>query len=171
MTKSLLILNDDAADRVRKEYGAYVKRLRKEVPDLVLVGGAVRDTLFNRPVKDLDFMTADGTARLRLQGSFRTPLRLCPGARNPTYEHHTGNLVEVLETEDRAANVLIVLDIVARVQEFPDTLSQVWFDGEHVHCLAGFAFARDELYVETNERMTPERLARLKAKYPEFGFN
>ncbi|KVR95827.1 hypothetical protein WK28_01930 [Burkholderia vietnamiensis] len=74
------------------------------------------------------------------------------------------------ENYDKTINILHVSSIVGRILEFPDSLSQIWYDGESVFCTHGFSNAVDTGVVTYKPNMSEERLARIKAKYPDFKF-
>jgi tRNA nucleotidyltransferase/poly(A) polymerase len=49
----------DSAANTHARLARWLSPLGPNLPPLYLVGGAVRDLLLNRPVKDIDVMTAD----------------------------------------------------------------------------------------------------------------
>lgn len=169
MTGKIVELADCGAELVIKEYRERMGAWRTFVPDLVLAGGAIRDVLFGRPVKDMDLLSAYADAPVLLGDALGGGLRPCLAEREEGYGAE-GHLVEVYETGDRAINLLIVTDVLGRIEEFPGSISKVWFDGESVWCTKDFINTRDDGTIRTYERMTPERQQRLLTKYPDFSF-
>ncbi|MGU2420719.1 hypothetical protein, partial [Burkholderia cenocepacia] len=145
--------------------------LRKYVPDLVLVGGAVRDVYFKRPVKDLDFMTCDDQAARILSEYYGEPLTRCITVSDEEYEGDAGDtMIAAYENAGKTINVLHVSNQIQHIAMFPDTLSQVWTDGERVYASAKFNGGIPSKTAFYTERMTDERLGRLRSKYQDFTF-
>jgi len=167
----VLTLRGPAVSHVIDTYGNALKELRTYVPDLVLVGGAVRDVYFKRPVKDLDFMTCDDQASRILSEYYGEPLTRCIAVSDEEYEGDARDtMIAAYENAGKTINVLHVSNQTQHIAMFPDSLSQIWTDGEHVYASAKFnggIVSRTAFYTE---RMTDERLCRLRTKYPDFDF-
>lgn len=158
-------------EQVLTEYGDVLRELRQHVPDLILVGGAVRDVYFRRPVKDLDYMSGDGQAPRVIAEHYNESIYPC--LRRVTGEEYDGardTMIAAYENEGKTVNVLWVSGIEARIAHFPDSISQVWTDGEKVYASGAFQETAASRIVTYNERMTDERLDRIKTKYPDFEY-
>ncbi|RQU14215.1 hypothetical protein DF152_17275 [Burkholderia cenocepacia] len=166
----VLTLRGPAVSHVIETYGNALTELRKYVPDLVLVGGAVRDVYFKRPVKDLDFMTCDDQAVRVISEYYGETIRNCLDEPVNEYEGDSNTLIAAYETASKGANVLRVSDIHLHIALFPDSLSQIWTDGEQVYATPGFNKTAADRRVVCNDRMRLERMGRLMAKYPDFTF-
>lgn len=160
-----------AASKVNKAYAQVLWNARINCPGIVLVGGAVRDTLFDREVKDLDFMSENSGDIAGLSRHLGRPLLNCLRHLPNDQKYPTnGHLLEALETEDKAVNLLLVSSIMGRINEFPDSISQCWFDGRYVYGTPAFCSTYMTHVVSYQHTMNPDRLERLKAKYPDFAF-
>jgi hypothetical protein len=162
----------EGASDVNDAYEPILYLARTYCPGVVLVGGAVRDTLFRRTVKDLDFMSVNQQDPLCLGDALGKPLLLCLRDRMGERDAYEPNscLLEAYETEDKRVNLLMVKSIMGRIKEFPDTLSQCWFDGRYVYGTQGFCSTYLTHVVKYQHTMKPDRLEKLKAKYPDFAF-
>lgn len=157
--------------RVVDTLGERVKQVRSAVPGLILTGGAVRDTYFNRPVKDLDFITARGSDKDLLATFLGRPLTPCIDPELiKEYAPDSGQMLLAYETDIKDVNLLYVRDIWVRISEFPDSISQCWTDGEYMYGTPDFMETTVSKTVTLTATITPERLARLKAKYPDFEY-
>jgi hypothetical protein len=166
----VLTLRGPAVSRVLETYAATLDELRRYVPDLLLTGGAVRDVYFERAVKDLDFMTCDDQAARVVSEFYGEPIRDCLDDPVNEYEGDSNTLIAAYETTSKSANILRVSHHLSHIAQFPDSISQVWTDGENVYASKGFNETVASHVVECTLRMTDERLARIKAKYPDFVF-
>lgn len=152
---------------------------------VVIAGGAVRDTLFGKPVKDVDVFVV----RSREEDDFseapqkyvaRRIAKLLNATIETTSEQaYVGNDEEVyatydLELSDKEypdlprVNLIFVQDLERALNEFPDTISQVYLDeeGEPVYSDT----FRDALVGNENQvftRLPPDnrRVQRLQEKY------
>jgi hypothetical protein len=146
---------------VERKYGRDLRALRQYHPDLLIIGGAVRDSLFGREVKDVDHIT---TSSLTVQAL--VPLWNLKNISDPTYE----DTDMVFQNEDKSKDLLFVTDLWHRVACFPDSISQCWFDGTNVYGTTEFMKTYMTEIVTYASNIKAERLGRLKAKYPEFTF-
>lgn len=166
----VLTLRGPAASRVLETYAATLAELRTYVPDLLLTGGAVRDVYFGRLVKDLDFMTCDDQAARVVSEFYGEAIKDCLDAPVNEYEGDSNTLIAAYETVSKSANILRVSHHLSHIAQFPDTISQVWTDGENVYASNGFNETAASRIVLCTDRMTGERVTRIKAKYPDFVF-
>lgn len=166
----VMTLRGPAVCRVLEAYSATLAELRKYIPDLMLAGGAVRDIYFARSVKDLDFMTCDEHAALIVCEFFGETMRNCLDEPVNEYEGDSNTLLAAYETSSNGVNVLHVSHVLSHIAQFPDSISQVWTDGEDVYASVAFSNTAVNRRVFCNDRMTDERLTRIKVKYPEFEF-
>jgi hypothetical protein len=143
--------------------------LRTYVPDLLLTGGAVRDVYFGRTVKDLDFMTLDAQAQRILAEFYGEPITPCIKT-EAKYESTRETLITAYENPRKTINVLLVNDINAHIALFPDSVSQVWTDGENVFASKAFNDTAATRKVVYTDRMSHERLFRIRDKYSDFEF-
>lgn len=166
------VLTDAMASYVCSVWRDEVHSVRRELPDAVLVGGAIRDTYLGRPVKDRDFMTTRPLAgNLFNPGLCGNAMRSCLiQHHNSAYEGDSGCMICAYENSDKSVNVLLVSSILGRIQEFPDSLSQIWYDGERVFCTPEFSRTLETRVITYKPNMSEERLARIKSKYPDFKF-
>jgi hypothetical protein len=156
-----LILKTPGSTMVEHVYGKSLRALREHHPDLLIIGGAVRDCLFGRSVKDVDYMTTNTNTVMAL-----THLWNLKNISDPTYE----DTDMVFQNEDKSKDLLFVTDLWHRVACFPDSISQCWFDGTNVYGTTEFMKTYMTEIVTYSANIKDERLQRLKAKYPEFKF-
>ncbi|KVQ06872.1 hypothetical protein [Burkholderia ubonensis] len=166
----VMTLRGPAVGCVIETYGRTVQELRKYIPDLLLVGGAVRDVYFKRPVKDLDFMTCDNQAARILGEYYEEAFAPCLRQKDDSYEAAASTLIAAYENPGRSINVLWVSGGLSHIAKFPDSISQIWTDGEQVYASEKFNRGAASRVVFYNERMTDERLARIQSKYEDFAF-
>jgi hypothetical protein len=146
---------------VERKYGKGLRVLRELHPDLLLIGGAVRDSLFGREVKDQDYATTSHQSVATLASMFSLK-----NISDPTYE----DTDMVFQNDEKTMDVLLVTDLWHRVACFPDSISQCWFDGTNVYGTTEFMKTYMTEIVTYSANIKAERLGRLKAKYPEFTF-
>lgn len=159
--------------QVVREGRALLYDVRKAMPSVIIVGGYVRDTYFMRDVKDVDFMTANEQDVELMQTWLNKPLLNClrrvPTATRGGYAS-TGCMVAAYETEEKDVNLLHVSSVMGRIEEFPDSISQCWTNGSDMYGTPAFMATVMSRVVTLDHGISPEREARLKAKYPDFNF-
>ena len=165
-------------DNIIEKYSEVVNAFRRHIdPNGVLAGGALRDTFYGREVKDLDFVT---TRDLAPQAqSLRTvfpdyTFRWIPVEQVGHYAEGADNpsgLIDVIESTDKTINIIEVQDIARYTRNFPDSISEMVFDGTTVYTSARWSIGlvNDEVYYNA-DRMTQARLDKLQLKYPDFAF-
>lgn len=154
-------------------YKPLLERIHITMPGVVIVGGAVRDAFFDREVKDIDFMTIK-PGDVELMGEcLGMPMLDClrhkTDSQRKQYEQEP-SLIAAYETENKHYNLLLVPSIWKRIQEFPDSISQCWTDGTHMYATQAFCATAMTKVVNCSDRITAERLCRLREKYPDFIF-
>ena len=173
VAKRAIVCMDDewARDILRSEPAAVLRTVRrnKASQDVVLAGGAVRDTYYRRPVKDYDFMTNDIGSVYGVWEALGTRLSSCAKSRDTSYGPD-GYLCEVFESADKTINLLYCTDYLERIKEFPDSLSKIWTDGTNVFCTQDFLNTKRTGVIKTYPRWTAERKTRIADKYPELQF-
>lgn len=161
-----------------------------------VAGGAVRDLLYDRPIKDIDVFIprsrdedvyTDHEQRFVAKriASALTGVKFMPqlGAEQEAFyvtsesEYPEGEQVYAtyeVDTRYGVVNLIFVEDFVAAMNEFPDELSQAYIgdDGEVVTSEAFDRIKRTidrglEVGVVTTLRPGSPRIARLSPKYPE----
>lgn len=156
---------------ILSRYRDEVLTIREKCPGIILAGGAVRDVYFDRLVKDWDFMTVNQDDITRLSTVLENPLLHClRGAGTKTDYEPSSLLLDAYETEDKSINLLLVKSIMGRINEFPDSISQCWFDGMDVCGTPAFCATALTEVVTYDPKIKPERLEKLKSKYPDFKF-
>jgi hypothetical protein len=176
-TPKLIALRDYGAEFVHAQYGALLQRIRRMSPSAVLVGGAVRDTIFGREVKDLDFMVLSDADVSGIERALSVTVSDVLGfdrMQGRSEYDEDANVYRVFETEDKRINILHVGDITSRVITFPDSISQIIFDGAEVYVTQRFIdTARTHVITHSHEpqrELKAERRERIAAKYPDFEF-
>lgn len=141
---------------------------------LAVAGGAVRDTLLGRPVKDIDVFYREPlirTAGLKPM-SGAAMLELVPGLELTDEQEYDdrlavwddGNGLQFIQVpdfqEDPIGNWIM--------ESFPCTLSEVWFDGVQLHMTSAFieAVVKRQLVFKYNAKKG--YIERITAKYPDF---
>ena len=168
-------------DNIIEKYSEVVNLFRQHIdPNGILAGGALRDTFYGREVKDLDFVSTAGivpwSPQLRDLVFPEHTFRWIPVELIEAYEggpdENPGGLVDVIESTDKTINIIEVLDIARYTRNFPDSISEMVFDGTTVHTSARWRAGHangGEVYYNA-DRMKPARLEKLKLKYPDFAF-
>jgi hypothetical protein len=166
-----LATDDPGRNLVLETYGGLMRRVRAVCPGVYLTGGAVRDTYFGRPVKDLDFISQNGQDAHDLTEAIGQTLRPCIDPEMlALYAPHSGSMLLAYETLDKSINLLYVFDVWGRINEFPDSISRCWTDGEEVYGTAEFKRTALDSCVRTRGNISAEREKRLRDKYPTFSF-
>lgn len=166
-----LTQDDPGRGRVLAAYQDLLRVVRVACPGILLTGGAVRDTYYGRPVKDLDFISQHQDDKYHLGKVIGAKLSPCIDPEMlKEYAPHSGSMLLAYETPDKSTNLLYVFSVYGRITEFPDSISQCWTDGEEVYGTAAFKQTALTQRVEMSHTISPEREARLRSKYPSFSF-
>jgi hypothetical protein len=144
---------------VEARYGSDLRALRVYHPDLIIAGGAVRDLLFGKPVKDVDYLTASEATASSLAHLWDLKM-----VSDPSYQ--ATDLV--FQDAGKTRDVILVADLWNRIGSFPDSISQCWFDGTYVYGTSEFMRTYMTEIITHSTSITDERLQRIRAKYPEF---
>lgn len=158
--------------------------LRTRVPSATIAGGAVRDTLLAREVKDIDvFVELD---RSEEDWSDPTPMRarmvkltgLFPGAGFVTTsessyisaeEEEVYATYEIRRDDELPINVIFVSNFIAALNEFPDTISQAYIADEGTAATSeDFEAALASLVIKTRLPLDDKRNVRLMSKFADF---
>jgi ABC-type sugar transport system ATPase subunit len=115
-------------------------------------------------------MTCDDQAVRILSEFYNEPVRACLDEPVNAYEGDSNTLIAAYETQSKGVNILRVSHDLSHIAQFPDSISQIWTDGKQVYGAKEFNTTVTTRVVRCSLRMTDERLARLKAKYPDYGF-
>ena len=141
---------------------------------LAVAGGAVRDTLLGRPVKDIDVFYREPL--IRTAGLKPMSLTACKEL-VPSYEPQgeeeyddrlavwdDGNGLQFIQVpdfqEDPIGNWIM--------ESFPCSLSEVWFDCVQLHMTSAFIEAVIKKQLVFKDNAKPGYVERIKAKYPDF---
>lgn len=173
-------------DEVIDRYSEIVTRFRNDVDGrAVLCGGALRDTFYGVEVKDLDFVLLSRDP----QGGHRGWSPLSPelvaafpdktlrwvevGELGEQYHQQGGNgpLIDVIESTDKTINIIVVQNIEQYTNNFPDSISEMVFDGTTVHYSQRWAEGNllHVVYYDA-DKMNQPRLDKLMLKYPNWEF-
>jgi hypothetical protein len=160
---------------VQQAHAEMMYRLREF--GAVLVGGCVRDVIFDREVKDIDIFCLSERSAEFIEHALGITLHDVLGFdRSQGRAEYDGdaNIFRVYESECKKFNVMVVGNIEQRVCTFPDSISQVVFDGHSLLCTQAFIDTYNTRVIthshEPMRQMKPERRERLASKYPDFTF-
>lgn len=154
-------------------YGALVRRIALALPQLTfaIAGGAIRDTLMDRPVKDIDFLVESVKPLSPYELSVLSEILDTP------FEPFMKDLDEDYNDEDRSqwpvviyrgvgADIIVAEDIYAYVDDFPDDISMVSIDTLGIRFTPKFVQAHASQNITYRDSAGGDRLQRLLAKYP-----
>lgn len=162
-------MNEALTSEVERRYGELIRKFRDHFDrEAVVGGGAIRDIILGRPTKDIDIIVEQPMSEYEAAAYFGIPFRRIVISRaqyDDGFIDGHSTLLYALESEDKAMNILVVESVEHKLRSFPDSISMVWFDGERVHAATQFLDTVATGVVRYAPRTTPERLARLKAKY------
>lgn len=157
----------------------------------IVAGGAVRDTLHGNEVKDVDILIeksrdeedyTDSTTTEHIAGivalafgdrAMVTTSLIGYEASSPGDTYAT---FDVTTDKGEALNLIFVADIEEALNEFPDTISQVWLPGDGTvrmsdgHIDAVRTKAVLHTLDETAGSRGRARLDKLEAKFPDYAF-
>ena len=168
-------------NNVINQYRDVVNAVRQHVPNAVLVGGALRDTVYGKEVEDLDFVVGTNNGVFAVTPITPWLREVWPDKQFqfipiPEFQAEYGanlfddnpaGVMDVIESTDKTINMIIVHDITRYTHQFPDSISQMVFDGEQVHTsrLWNSAVMMNRVYYK--EDIKPARLEKLRRKYPD----
>jgi uncharacterized short protein YbdD (DUF466 family) len=162
------------------EIPSALESLQAIAPGTILAGGYLRDYLFGRPPKDLDFFAPAGVRLSQLREHFPTATR---EGYSEFLQYCCDEVDEVFDLGrlDGIPAQLIVLrpgfDPAERVALHDFGLCQVWADSPDLLVHTTVAFQRDcadrtftlvRCSSDTDFERSMKRWARLQEKYPEF---
>ena len=161
-------------NNVIETYSEILERFRQATGqrNAILAGGCLRDTFYGVEVKDLDFVVQRYWPGAEMLRQMWPDKRFRYIARDFEYDvpNNPAGLLDVLESEEKDINIIIVQDIPRYTNQFPDSISQMVFDGEQV--IVSDKWRAGELAGTVNYKWdikTP-RLMKLKTKYPNWEF-
>lgn len=161
-------------------YQPILNRVQDHIPNAVLAGGSLRDSFYGVEVKDLDFV-------VETENEWRYPVtptsawlpNIWPDKQwqwanaeiLAEYEQamNEAGLLDVVKSTDDTVNFIIVRNIKQYTNHFPDSISEMVFDGEQVFVSQRWetGHANQEVYYKD---IQPARLEKLQRKYPDWSF-
>ena len=181
-------------DNLVVEYQDILRRFREETQqtNAVLAGGCLRDTFYGVEVKDLDFVVECS----RAHGGYRYPFsphspvltrvwpdkrfHYCQGDDDGRVQegemaiglggNNSAGLLEVIESTDKKINIILVKSILQYTQQFPDSISQMVFNGNEIIVSTKWHQGAENGKVYYRWDIKTPRLMKLKAKYPTWEF-
>ena len=172
-------------NNVIEMYGRVLSQVRQHIPNAVLVGGCLRDTFYGVEVKDLDFVVQMGDAAdpnlahpelYPLSPASRWLREIWPDKQwqysNALVAYNNDGAVmrDVIKSRDETVNFIIVTDIPAYTNSFPDSISKLVFDGEQIHYANEWMVGHNTFHVFYRPNIGNVRLEKLQRKYPEWVF-
>lgn len=173
-------------DEVINRYSEIVTRFRHDVDArAVLCGGALRDTFYGVEVKDLDFVIPEAqwpqfawspqTPSLVAAFPDKTLRWVDVGEIRELYHQQDGAaggpLIDVIESTDKTINIIVVENIEQYTNNFPDSISEMVFDGTTVHYSQRWREGNNlHVVYYDRDKMRQPRLDKLMLKYPNWEF-
>lgn len=163
-------------------YAPILARVRQHIPNAVLAGGCLRDTFYGVEVKDLDFVVEwDEDRHYPVVPAMSVWLtQIWPDKRfqwaNADLIHHYiqendgSGLLDVVKSTDDTVNFIITTNIKRYTNHFPDSISEMVFDGENVSVSQRWEQGNNDVVVYYNMDIQPNRLEKLQRKYPMWVF-
>lgn len=177
---------------VAPQYLAELDKVRQLAKDLNyhyqdsvrIAGGAVRNPLTNRYIKDIDIFVNNEALIHRIAGHLNLDIQREPlacAANGSPYEdvHFDISKMKVWKCDDLMRHGLFcpvdliwVPSISGRIEEFPDYISQMWLDGYGAAqwSLAAEEDASRQRIRYSGKAMREKRLARFKELYADWEF-
>lgn len=160
-------------------YAPILARVRQHIPNAVLAGGCLRDTFYGVEVKDLDFVVEwDENHHYPVAPALSQWLtQIWPdkrfqwaGQQDVYLEENNGSgLLDVVKSTDDTVNFIITTNIKRYTNHFPDSISEMVFDGEQVVVSQRWEIGNENGEVYYNH-IQPNRLEKLQRKYPDWAF-
>lgn len=139
-----------------------------------IAGGAVRDAILGKPIRDIDMFVEDAPD-LDVLGSIF-------GVKFSKFEHE----FDYNEDEDRKSQIVAVWhgegegnvygvdiiqvdDIEQRIDEFPDNISQVYIDARGLTLMPEFINGHMHKRMTYRDSAGTDRLLKLIDKFPDYG--
>ena len=169
-------------DNVINTYQDILSQVKQHIPQTVLAGGCLRDTFYGVEVKDLDFVVKleQGQENLYPVGPYSPWLtevwpdktfQWCDAQFLAEYDNGGYNFVDVFESTDGTVKFIIVVDIPTYTNQFPDSISEMVFDGTTVHTSSRWRTGNTLRTIYYDEpKMKQPRLDKLHNKYPTWEF-
>lgn len=175
-------------NNVIETYQDILLAVRQHIPEAVLVGGCLRDTFYGVEVKDLDFVVPLAQHNRALYPLTPQSAWLQEIWPNKTFEYCVlGDerhgvqeemegvegehpLQDVIKSTDDTVNFIIVTDIPAYTNQFPDSISKLVFDGETIHYANEWMVGHNTTTVFYRPDIIQARLEKLQRKYPDWVF-
>lgn len=158
---------------VDERLGHLVRNLIGNMPRLkfAVAGGAVRDLLMGRPVKDIDILVEQchplTAAQLAdLQDFFGTTFKEYDSESTENYDDEDRIHFPVAIYTGKGVDIIVVPDIFAYVDDFPDDISKVAYDRLGLSIREGFIESHDKQVITYRNSAGGGRLQRLLDKYP-----
>jgi hypothetical protein len=135
-------------------------------PDAVVAGGAIRDTLLGREVRDIDVFT--DTELVDTEGFERivSPPNTCSTIDDDKYDSkavwvNRAEGIDIIYTGGHELESYVA-------DKFRCNISKVWFDGQNIVLTAAFIDGVSRQILEFAPGTSPEYVAKIRKKYPEF---
>ena len=172
-------------NNVIEMYAPILARVRQHIPNAVLAGGCLRDTFYGVEVKDLDFVVEkkeDGRYPVHPHVLLHPWLQeVWPDKQwqwanaemldNYVQENNESGLLDVVKSTDDTVNFIITTNIKRYTNHFPDSISEMVFDGERVVVSQRWEEGNAAQRVYYDVGMQPNRLVKLMRKYPRYVFH
>ncbi len=169
----MITFNEQA---VYEKYKVLVDQIAAAVPGTLfaIAGGAIRDTLMDRPVKDIDILVEgsellDDQQIAGFEAVFGTTFkRYNTGKREEYVEPKRRSFPVAIYQSTTGVDIIVVRDIGLHVDDFPDDISMAYIDTLGLSIRDAFIAAHEKQMFSYRSSAGPERLERLLAKYPGY---
>lgn len=169
---------------IPQEWQDVLKEVQAVFPSAVIAGGALRDLMHGRPIKDVDiFIPVSKDYIGSLDAAYEAMWDAFAGE-DITLDEQTQYGVRTLEDKDRDLYAIFKLvkrdkyDLIlctpeaARIETFDINICQITYDGQHIRTTGAFAhgFLTKTLKVMNVNRTdrNKARLERIQQKYPDY---
>jgi Poly A polymerase head domain len=169
-------------DAVVKVLSPVIDAIKRRLPDLkfIIAGGAVRDILLHRPFNDVDLVVQDDEELtpqvLTILGDiFQTVFQNALGedadsqtASDPGEDAGRSQWPTIIYA-GAGADVIVVPDMIAYVNDFPDDISKAYIDSDaQVHMTPDFVTGHDNRRITYRESAGAGRLLKLIGYFPSY---